>query len=91
MLFRSCPDISALPDSSAAHFENVQTLILDALRYTRHPTHLSIDEALVMVARFQPRLAVLTNLHSDIDYRTIAARLPDGVMPAHDGLVLTVG
>ena len=86
-----CPDISALPDSSAAHFESVQTLILDALRYTRHPTHLSIDEALVMVARFQPRLAVLTNLHSDIDYRTIAARLPDGVMPAHDGLVLTVG
>ncbi len=85
-----CPDISALPDNSAQQFEGVHTLILDALRYTRHPTHLSVDEALAMVARFQPRLAVLTNLHSDIDYRTIAGRLPDGVVTAHDGLMLDV-
>jgi len=83
-----CPDISELPHESIGHFEGVRSLILDALRYTRHPTHLSVDEALAIVARFQPARTVLTNLHSDLDYRTITARLPQGVMPAHDGMVL---
>ncbi|KAF0136760.1 MAG: PhnP protein [Xanthobacteraceae bacterium] len=83
-----CPDISALPEMSERHFSDARMLILDALRYTRHPTHLSVDEALAVIARFQPQGAVLTNLHSDIDYRTIAARLPDGVVPAYDRMVL---
>ncbi len=85
-----CPDISQLPAKSEGHFETATILMLDALRYTRHPTHLSVDEALELIDRFRPKRAVLTNLHSDLDYKTIASRLPKGVIPAHDGLVLDV-
>ena len=83
-----CPDINVLPADSEIHFIAARLLVLDALRYTRHPTHLSVDEALAIIARFEPRQAVLTNLHSDLDYRTLAGRMPDGVVPAHDGLAL---
>lgn len=83
-----CPDINRLPDESAGYFDAAATMILDALRYTRHPTHFSVDEALAVIARYRPDRAVLTNLHSDIDYATLAARLPAGIVPAHDGMVI---
>lgn len=86
--FVYCPDINRLLPDSERYFADADTLILDALRYTRHPTHFSVDEALAVIARFTPRHAVLTNLHSDIDYATLVARLPSGVVPAYDGMVL---
>jgi phosphoribosyl 1,2-cyclic phosphate phosphodiesterase len=85
-----CPDINGLLDESSCYFEGVDTLILDALRFTRHPTHLSIDEALALVVRYRPRHTVLTNLHTDVDYRQLAARLPEGVVPAYDGMTLAI-
>lgn len=83
-----CPDVNEIPADSERYFAAAGTFILDALRYTRHPTHFSVDEALATVARFRPRATVLTNLHTDIDYRVLAARLPAAVVPAHDGLVI---
>ncbi|HVL73000.1 MAG TPA: MBL fold metallo-hydrolase, partial [Beijerinckiaceae bacterium] len=59
---------------------------LDALRYTPHPTHFSVSEALAFIERVRPRRAVLTNLHSDLDYATLARELPDAVEPAYDGM-----
>ena len=46
--------------------------------------------ALAWIARLSPRRAVLTNLHIDLDYAGLAARLPPGVEPAYDGLRLEV-
>ena len=60
--------------------------IIDALRYTTHPSHLSLSESLAWVERVRPRRAILTNLHSDLDYETLRARLPDHVEAAFDGL-----
>jgi len=85
-----CPDINILLDESSSYFEDCDLLILDALRFTRHPTHLTVDEALGLVARFKPARTILTNLHSDLDYQTLAARLPEGVVPAYDGMVVAV-
>jgi phosphoribosyl 1,2-cyclic phosphate phosphodiesterase len=41
-----------------------------------------------LIARVAPRRAVLTNLHTDLDYGRLAAELPDGIAPAYDGLVI---
>ena len=86
-----CPDINILMDESSRYFENCELIILDALRFTRHPTHLSVDEALALIERFQPERAILTNLHTDIDYNALVARLPEGVDAAYDGLTTTIG
>ena len=37
----------------------------------------------------QPKRAVLTNMHIDLDFRTLSAELPDGIRPAFDGMVFT--
>lgn len=79
-------DVSAMPDESMARLAGLDVLILDALRYTPHPTHFSLSEALELIARVKPRRAVLTNLHTDLDYDRLAAELPEGVVPAHDGM-----
>ena len=53
-----------------------------------HPSHFSLDEALETIARFRPKRAVLTNMHTDIDYETLAHSLPPNVVPAFDGMRL---
>ena len=82
-------DLSECPPESAAKLEHLDLLILDALRYTPHPTHFSVSEALEFVARVKPSRAVLTNMHTDVDHDTLRAELADGIEPAFDGMRLT--
>ncbi len=83
------PDVSAIPADALQHLEGLDLWIVDALRPMPHPTHFSLDEALAWIERMKPRRAVLTNLHTDLDYAALAASLPPHVAPAHDGLYLT--
>ena len=69
-----------------AALAGIEVWIVDALRYRPHPSHLSVDRALAWIERIEPRRAILTNLHSDLDYETLRARLPAHVEPAFDGL-----
>ena len=87
------PDLNDVPPESLRFLEGLDLWIVDALRYTRHPSHLSLAEALDWIARMQPARAVLTNLHSDLDYRRLHGETPAHVTPAHDGmrLELTAG
>jgi phosphoribosyl 1,2-cyclic phosphate phosphodiesterase len=84
-------DVSALPPESVDRLFGLDILIIDALRYKPHPTHFSVAEALSVIEQVKPRRAVLTNMHSDIDYETLRRELPDGVVPAFDGMRLTSG
>lgn len=80
------PDVSDIPPESAKLLEGLDVWIIDALRYRRHPSHLTVSEALGWIERLKPRRAILTNLHTDLDYATLARDLPPNVTPAHDGL-----
>lgn len=84
------PDVSGLPDDSLAHLQDLDIWIVDALRYSRHPSHFSLEQALHWIERVAPKRAVLTHMHVDLDYETLRRDLPDGVEPAYDGLVLEV-
>ena len=81
-------DVVDLPEASFAALEGLDLWIVDALRYTPHPTHAHLDKALAWIERVRPRRAILTNMHIDLDYETLARRLPDGVVPAYDGMTL---
>jgi phosphoribosyl 1,2-cyclic phosphate phosphodiesterase len=83
-------DVVGLPESAFEVLAGVKVWIVDALRYTPHPTHATVDQALDWIARVAPERAILTNLHVDLDYNELAARLPRGVEPAYDGLTLTL-
>jgi phosphoribosyl 1,2-cyclic phosphate phosphodiesterase len=82
------PDVSRMPPESVETLRGLEVLIIDALRYTPHPTHFSVADALALIEEVRPRTAVLTNLHSDIDYDKLRSELPDGVVPAFDGMKL---
>ena len=60
--------------------------VVDALRYRPHPSHFSVSEALEWITRVQPRRAILTNMHIDLDFEELRSRLPPDVEPAYDGL-----
>ena len=83
------PDVNAIPDESLEALLGLDLWIIDALRRTPHPTHLSLSEALAWIERMKPRRAVLTNLHTDLDYAQLRSELPDTVEPAYDGLRLS--
>ena len=83
-------DLVEMPEDSFALLEGLEVWIVDALRYTPHPTHAHVDKALAWIDRVKPRRAILTNLHIDLDFSELSARLPPGVEPAHDGLTFSV-
>ncbi len=82
------PDLNDIPDESQPHLFNLDLWIVDALRYTPHPSHLSLHETLAWIEKLKPRRAILTNLHTDMDYAQLKARLPDHIEPAFDGMVV---
>jgi phosphoribosyl 1,2-cyclic phosphate phosphodiesterase len=84
------PDLNAIPPESLQFLEGLDTWIIDGLRYKPHPTHLSVDEALGWIERMRPRRAVITNLHTDLDYEDLRRRLPETVAPAYDGMRIDV-
>jgi phosphoribosyl 1,2-cyclic phosphate phosphodiesterase len=83
----SC-DLSGLPEASVAALAGTDVWIVDALRYRPHPSHFSVADALAWIGRIKPKRAVLTNLHSDLDYDELRAKLPPHVEPAFDGLTI---
>lgn len=85
----SC-DLSGVPEQSLVAVSELDVWVLDALRPTPHPSHLSLPESLALVERLAPRHAVLTNLHIDLDYLHTDAATPDNVRPAYDGLRIDV-
>ncbi|MEN9856227.1 MAG: hypothetical protein RLZZ157_1353 [Pseudomonadota bacterium] len=82
-----CNDCKSLPPETLAACANLDLFIVDALRDTTHPSHANVAQALEWIAQLQPREAILTNMHIDLDYQELASRLPTGVVPAYDGLV----
>jgi phosphoribosyl 1,2-cyclic phosphate phosphodiesterase len=83
-------DVAELPEAAFAALEGVKVWIVDALRYHPHPTHAHVERTLGWIERVRPERAILTNMHIDLDFATLAAQLPPGVEPAMDGLRFTV-
>ena len=78
-------DVVDLPASAGEALTGLDIWVVDALRMTPHPTHAHLERALEWIERFLPKRAILTNMHIDMDYRTLAATLPPGVEPGYDG------
>jgi phosphoribosyl 1,2-cyclic phosphate phosphodiesterase len=79
-------DIKSLPEASLAALRGLDVWIVDALRKAPHPSHMNLEEALQWIDRVKPKRAILTNLHSDLDYAALRASLPDHIEPAYDGM-----
>jgi phosphoribosyl 1,2-cyclic phosphate phosphodiesterase len=83
------PDISALMGDPENDLADIKCWILDSLRYTPHPSHANVEQALEWIKSYAPERAVLTNMHIDLDYETLDGETPDNVTPAFDGMQIT--
>ena len=82
--------MSDIPRASLGALQNLDLWIIDALRYMPHPTHTNVDQALMWIEQMKPRRAILTNMHTDLDYEVLRGKLPDGVVPAYDNMRIEV-
>jgi phosphoribosyl 1,2-cyclic phosphate phosphodiesterase len=80
------PDMNDIPRQSLGLLQDLDVWIIDGLRYAPHPSHTNIDQALAWIELMKPVTAVITNMHSDLDYETLRGKLPEGVVPAFDGM-----
>lgn len=84
-----CTDVKEIPAASWPLLEELDILVLDALRLTPHPTHFSLDEALAAIERLRPRRAYLTHISCRLDPQIARQKMPDNVELAYDGLSFT--
>jgi phosphoribosyl 1,2-cyclic phosphate phosphodiesterase len=83
-------DVKAIPESERQRMQGLDVLVLNALWWRPHPTHLSITEAIETARSLGARRTYLTHLTHETGHAELAAQLPDGVFPAYDGLTVEV-
>ncbi|MFP4143920.1 MAG: MBL fold metallo-hydrolase [Phycisphaeraceae bacterium] len=81
-----CTDVSRIEPETLEQLQGLDLLVIDALRYRHHPTHMTVDQALDVVDHLAPKRALLTHIAHDILHADLAERLPEGVELAWDGL-----
>ena len=92
-IFEKTAYISDSNDLSLAKVEklrNLKYLIIDCLKFNKHPSHFNLQESLLIHNSIKPQKTILTNLHHDLDYDKLLKKLPTNVIPAYDGLKINL-
>ncbi len=79
-------DCNKIPNKSFKYLANLNYLVIDCLKRSAHPSHFNYDQALDLIKLVKPKKAILTNLHTDLDYNYLKKKLPKNIFPAYDGL-----
>ncbi len=83
-------DVSEIYKKDYKYFKNLQYLIIDCFGFRNHPSHFDLEKSIEMIKKFSPKKAILTNLHTDTDYEKVKKKLPKSIIPAYDGLSVTL-
>lgn len=83
-----CTDVSAIPTHSWPRLAGLSTLVLDALRPRKHPTHLTLDEAVAIAANLNATQTYFVHMSHELAHEATNAELPESMALAHDGLTL---
>lgn len=83
-------DCKSISDEAFERIIGVRHLIVDALRFEPHPTHMSVSEALALAEKVQPGRTWFTHLCHDLMHAEVEPTLPEGVRIAYDGLKINL-
>ncbi len=81
-------DMSDLPSESIPLLQDLDILILDALRRQPHPSHSHLERSIEYVEKLKPKRAYFTHISHDLDHAATEAELPPSIRLAYDGLQL---
>ena len=79
-------DANKIYNKDLKHFKNLNYFVIDCLRLNHHPSHFNLSEVIELTEYLKPKKAILTNLHSDLDYNYLLKILPKNIVPAYDGM-----
>ena len=82
-----CNDLSII---NMKELKNLKYLIIDCLKLKKHFSHFNLSESLYVHQKLKPKKTILTNLHYDLDYNYLLKKLPRNVVPAYDGLKISL-
>lgn len=85
-----CPDVNGFPHATVERLRGLDVLVIDALQYHAHPSHFSLSEALGWIDLLKPGRALLTHMHTPLDYTTVMGETPAYVEPAYDGMIVEI-
>ncbi|MBT4868734.1 MAG: MBL fold metallo-hydrolase [Polaribacter sp.] len=84
-------DVKSVSEEEKQKLQNLDVLIVNALRIEKHPTHFNLEEALEFVADVRPKKAFFTHISHRLGFHDeVSKSLPDNVSIAYDGLKITV-
>lgn len=83
-------DCNLIPEATLARLENLDLLVIDALRRREHPTHLHLEQTLRYIEQLKPKEALLTHMSHDLRHALLSSELPPHITPAYDGLQVEV-
>lgn len=83
-------DANKIFENDLKYFFNLKFLVIDCLRIKKHPSHFCLDEVIKLISVLKPKKAILTNMHSDLDYRYLIKILPRNIIPAYDGISFNI-
>ena len=83
-------DTNDLSITKMDELKNLKYLIIDCLKFKKHTSHFNLEESLFVHQNLKPKKTILTNLHHDLDYNYLLKKLPRDVVPAYDGLKITL-
>ncbi len=88
--FAYCTDTNRIPEESMKMLCGLEVLVLDALRYTKHSTHFSIDESVAVARELNPVVTYFTHIAHQVKHSEAEPKLPPGINIAWDGLVVEI-
>jgi len=83
-------DVSEIYKKDFKFLRNLKYLIIDCLWYREHPSHMNFNKSIELINTLLPKKAILTNLHSDLDYDKLKKKLRRGIVPAFDGMKISL-
>ena len=88
--FAYLTDCNAIPDASWPLLDDLDVLVLDALRHKVHRTHFTVEQAVEAARRIGARRTLFTHMTHDLPHAATCDALPEGISLAYDGLELDV-
>ncbi|AZO95393.1 MBL fold metallo-hydrolase [Halocella sp. SP3-1] len=83
-------DCSFIPEATFKQLKGIDLIILGALRYRPHSTHMNIEQAIKTIKKLNVSRAYLTHLSHEIEHNKVSRELPENIFLAYDGLIVEV-
>ena len=81
-------DCNKIEKTDLKKMKGLRYFVIDCLKINPHPSHFNLDQCINISNLIKPKKTILTNLHTDLDYKFLKRNLPKNILPAYDGMVL---